>query len=307
MSSLYSVLHPNYRGTKKYSVLVSTQILVVSDFTEYKGNKLLNRNAYLKYGDKFNRVMVQLSGEKTLVEVKEASYTVRKKNYYNTVIDVLLAFDVFANSAEEAVKKMRRTLEGDIVINNFILIDADTSRMDFDCEVLSYQFDDSYLIKEITIYDEMPKKYEQLASLKVFVKGDIPKLIEGIIPEEVPECFGEWIVPYKSDDLSNDDIYKFEGFKLTIEGLKKIDYKLLPISFNVIGEGVAEFYFAFNFNVYGYSPDHVSDLFEQIFNQENIKIDDFIFIDDENFITTKLEVIKIYDTIVEEVAQEYGR
>lgn len=300
MSSQYSVLHPNYRGTKKFNVLASAQILVESDFNEYKGNKLSNRNAYVKYGDKFNRLMVfPLQGEEEIIlEVKETSYTVRKKNYSIAVIDVLFAFDVFANSAEEAAEKVRRTLEGDIAISNFTLIDADTSRMDFDCEVLSYQFDEAYLIKEITHYDEAPKKYEQLASLKVIVKGDIP---------EVPECFGEWGVPYKSDDLSNDDIYKFEGFNLIIDGLKNIDYRLIPVSFKVIEEGLAEFYFAFNFHVYGYSADHASDLFEEYLSPSNIKINDFTFKDDENFLTTKLKVIDIIDTVVEEVAEEYAQ
>lgn len=162
MSSQYSVLHPKYRGTKKLNVLVSAQILVESDFTEYKRNKLLNRNAYIKYGDQFNRLMVQLDGEETLLEVKEVTYLVPKNNYNIGVIDVLLAFDVFANSAEEAAEKMRRTLEGDIPINNFTLIDADTSRMGFDCEVLSYQFYEEYLIKEITHYDEAPKNMSNL-------------------------------------------------------------------------------------------------------------------------------------------------
>lgn len=298
MSSCYSVLHPNYRGAKKYSVLVSTRFVVQADFTDYKGVKLLNRDGFLRYKDKFNKLMVQLDEEETLLEIKEASYSVPKKNYNIGVIDVLLAIDIFANSAEEAAEKMRRTLEGDIVIKNFKLIDADTSRMDFSCDVLSYQFDETYLIKEITRYDETPKKYEQLASIKVIVKGDIPKFIE---------CFGEWSVPYKLDDLLDNENYKFEGFTMSIDGLKNIDYKLLPISFEVIEDGLAQFNFASNFHVYGYSPDHASDQFESIFTPSNIKINDFTFIDDENFITTKLEVIEIIDTVVEEVAEEHGQ
>lgn len=306
MSSQYSVLHPNYRGTKKFNVLVSAQILVESDFTEYKRNKLSDRNAYIKYGDKFNRLMVQLDGDETLLDVKEVTYSVPKKNYSIAVIDVLLAFDIFANSAEEATKKMRRTLEGDIAINNFTLSDADTYNMEFNCIVQSHQFDENYLIKEITVYDEAQKKYEQLASLKVLVKGEIPYLVGGIIPEEVPECFGEWNVPYQSEDLQDNDIYKFESFNVTIDGLKNIDYNLLPISFKVLKDELAEFNLAFNFHVYGYSADHASDLFEEYFSPSNIKISNFIFIDDDNFITTKLEIIEITDTIVEEVAQAYG-
>lgn len=298
MSSQYSVLHSNYRGTKKFNVLVSAQILVESDFNEYKGNKLLDRNAYIKYGDEFNRLIVQLDGVENLLDVKETTYSVLNKNYYIGVIDVLLAFDIFANNENEAAEKMGRTLEGDIVISNFKLIDADTSRMDFDCEVLSYQFDEAYLIKEITHYDEAPKKYEQLASLKVIVKGDIP---------EVPECFGKWGVPYKSDDLSNDYIYKFEGINCQINGIKNIDYGLIPVSFKVLEKGLAEFNLAFNFRVYGYSADHASDLFESIFTPDNTTISDFTFIDDENFITTEFEVIEIIDTVVEEVAEEYGQ
>ncbi|MGE6513348.1 hypothetical protein [Lysinibacillus sphaericus] len=305
MSSQYSVLHPNYRGTKKFNVLVSAQILVESDFTEYKRNKLSDRNAYIKYGDKFNRLMVQLDGEETLLEVKEATYSVQKKNYNIGVIDVLLAFDIFANNENEAAEKMRRTLEGDIVINNFTLIDADTSRMDFSCDVLSYQFDETYLMKEITKYDETPKKYEQLASLKVIVKGDIPKMLEGSIPDCAADCFYEWNVPYESEDLLDNENYKFEDLTMSIEGLKKIDYKLLPISFKVLEEdGIAELCFAFNFfNIDGYSPDHASDQFESTFNHDNITISDFTFTDDENFITTKIEVINITEATVEEVAQ----
>ncbi|MEK5486768.1 hypothetical protein [Lysinibacillus sp. FSL M8-0355] len=293
MSSQYSVLHSNYRGKKKFNVLVSAQILVESDFNEYKGNKLLDRNAYIKYGDEFNRLMVQLDGVENLLDVKETTYSVLNKNYNIGVIDVLLAFDIFANNENEAAEKMGRTLEGDIAISNFTLIDADTSRMDFDCEVLSYQFDEAYLIKEITHYDEAPKKYEQLASLKVIVKGDIP---------EVPECFGEWGVPYKSDDLSNDYIYKFEGFYLTINGLKNIDYRLIPVSFKVLEKGLMEFTFAFYFKIYGYSPDHTSDVFEEYFSSDNIRISDFTFMDDEHFITTELEVVKIVESSVEELA-----
>ncbi|WP_025115371.1 hypothetical protein [Lysinibacillus fusiformis] len=295
MSSCYSVLHPNYRGAKKYSVLVSTRIVVEADFTDYKGVKLLNRDGFLRYKDKFNKLMVQLNGEDTLIAIKEATYSVLEDNDNIAVIDALLAFDIFANSVEEATEKMYRTLEGDVVLNNFTLLDADTSRMEFDCDILLYEFNHEYLMKEITLYDEAPKKYEQLASLKVIVKGDIP---------EVPECFGEWGVPYKSDDLSNDDIYKFEGFNLSIEGLRKIDYKLLPISFKVIEDFLAEFTFAFKFKIYGYSPDHVSDVFEEYFSPSNIRISDFIFMDDEHFITTELEVVKIAESLVEEWAVE---
>lgn len=57
---------------------------------------------------------------------------------------------------------MLRTLEGDITINNFTLLDADTSRMDFDCEILLYEFNHKYLIKEITHYDEAPKNMSNL-------------------------------------------------------------------------------------------------------------------------------------------------
>lgn len=125
------------------------------------------------------------------------------------------------------------------------------------------------------------------------MKGDIP---------EVPECFGEWGVPYKSDDISNDDIYKFEGFNLTINSLKNIDYRLIPVSFKVLEKDLAEFTFAFNIKIYGYSADHASDLFEEYFSPSNIKIDDFTFIDDENFITTELEIVKIAESSVEELA-----
>ncbi|MGE7689647.1 hypothetical protein ACQKMI_10565 [Lysinibacillus sp. NPDC097214] len=304
MSSQYSVLHPNYRGIKKFNVIATVQFAVEANFTDYKGVKLSERMGYLIYGDKFNKLMVQLDGEEALIKVKEASYKVLEDDYNVGIIDALISFDIFANSSEEATEKMQRTLEGDIVINNFTLSDADTDNMEFECDVLSYQFDDNYLIKEITKYDETPKKYDQLASLKVLVKGDIPSLIEGIIPEDAPECFHEWNVPYKSEDLLDNENYKFEGFTMSINGLKKIDYKLLPISFKVLEDGLAEFYFAFNFlNVNGYSPDHASDVFESIFTPDNITINDFTFIDDENFITTKLEVVNITATTVEEVAQ----
>jgi len=290
MSNHYSVLSPNYRGAKKFIVLASVRILVESVFTDYKGVKLSERMGFLIYGDKFNKLMVQIDGEEALIEVKEAIYSVPKKNYNIGAIDVLLAFDIFANSAEEATKKMRRTLEGNIVINNFTLSDADTDNMEFDCDVLQYKFDDNYLIKEITMYDEMPMKFDQLASLKVIAKGDIP------------ECFHEL---YESENLCDNESYKFEGFKLSIEGLRKVDYKLLPISFKTLEDGLSEFYFAFNFfNVCGYSPDHASDQIEQFFTPSNITISDFIFTDDENLISTNLEVIKIYDTVVEELAVE---
>ncbi|WGT37146.1 hypothetical protein QH639_14960 [Lysinibacillus sp. 1 U-2021] len=295
MSSQYSVLHPNYRGTKKFNVLASTQILVESDFNEYKGNKLSNRNAYIKYGDKFNRLMVQLDGEETLLEVKETSYTVRKKNYSIAVIDVLFAFDVFANSAEEAAEKIRRTLEGDVVLNNFTLMDADTSRMEFDCDILLYEFSHEYLMKEITVYDEAPKKYEQLASLKVLVKG-------------VPDAFfNNCNFLYRSECLLDNYDYKIDNFNLTIKGLKKTEYELLPVSFKKIDDDLTEFTFAFNFVVYGYSAENTSDAFESIYTPDNTTISDFTFIDDENFITTEFEVIEIIDTVVEEVAEEYGQ
>lgn len=289
MSSQYSVLSPNYRGIKKFNVLVTVQFVIEADFTDYKGVKLSERMGYLIYGEKFNKLMVQLDGEEALIKVKEAIYSVLGDNYNVGVINALISFDIFANSENEAAEKMRRTLEGNIVINNFTLSDADTSNMDFNCNVLSYQFDSNYLVKEVTKYDETPKKYEQLASLKVIVKGHIP------------ECFHEL---YESDSLCDNDIYKFEGFTMTIDGLRKIDYKLLPISFKALEDGLAEFYFAFNFfNINGYSPDHASDVFESIFTPDNTTISDFTFIDDENFITTKLEVISITDAAVEEVAQ----
>jgi len=290
MSSQYSVLSPNYRGTKKYSVLVTVQFAVEADFTDYKGVKLSERMGYLIYGDKFNRVLVKVGGEDNLLEVKEAYYSVLDDEYKIGVIDALISFDIFANSAEEAKDKMYRTLDGDIVINDFTLDDMDTYNMQFDCDVLSYQFDKNFLIKEITHYDETPKKYEQLASLKVLVKGDIP------------ECFHEL---YESENLCDNERYKFEDFNLTIDGLRKVVYKLLPISFKALEGGKAEFYFAFNFfNINGYSPDHASDQFEIIFGTpDNITISDFTFIDDENFIKSKLEVISITDAIVDEVAQ----
>ena len=112
MSSQYSVLNPNYKGAKKYSVLVSTRIVVQADFTDYKGVKLLNRDGFLRYKDKFNKLMVQLNGEDILIAVKEAAYSVLEDNENITVIDALLAFDIYANSVEEATEKMYRTLEG---------------------------------------------------------------------------------------------------------------------------------------------------------------------------------------------------
>ncbi|MGA3598604.1 hypothetical protein [Lysinibacillus agricola] len=298
MSSRYSVLSPNYRGTKKFNVLATVQITAEADFTDYKGVKLLNRTALLVHDNKFNRVLVKFDGEDSLLKVKEASYSVLEDDYNVGIIDALISFNVFANSAEEATEKMRRTLEGDIVINNFTLDDMDTYNMQFDCDVLSYQFADNYLIKEITKYDATPKKYDQLASLKVIVHGDIPNFLEGMD--------GDYNEPYELEDLMDNRNYKFDNFNLSIKGLKKVDYNLLSFSLKALeGEnGIAEFHFAFNFlNIYGYSPDNASDVFESLFIPENIKISDFTFTDDENFIKTKLEVIKIYDTTVEEVAQ----
>ena len=48
--------------------------------------------------------------------------------------------------------------------------------MEFDCDILLYEFNQEYLMKEITQYDEVPEKYEQLASLKVLV-NDVPDAI----------------------------------------------------------------------------------------------------------------------------------
>lgn len=297
MSSHFSVLHPNHRGTKKYNLLVTTKIVAESDFTDYQGVKLLNRDALLICDKKFNRIPVKVNGEDNLLEVKEASYTVLEDDYNVGVIDALISFDVFANSTEEAAEKMRRTLEGDIVIKDFTLSDMDTYNMQFDCDVLLYEFNHEYLIKKITRYDETPKKYEQLASLKVIVKGDIPKFIEGMD--------GELNFLYKLDNLLDNLNYKFEGFKLSIDGLKKIDYKLLPISFKVIEDGEAEFIFAFNFlNISGYSADHVSDYFSSRFTPENITISGFTFTDDENFITANLKVVKIAESSIEDLAVE---
>lgn len=295
MCSCYSVLHPNYRGAKKYSVLVSTRIVVQADFTDYKGVKLLNRDGFLRYKDKFNKLMVQLNGEDTLIAIKEAAYSVIEDEDNIAVIDALLAFDIFANSVEEATEKMYRTLEGDVVLNNFTLLDADTSRMEFDCDILLYEFNHGYLMKEITLYDEAPKKYEQLASLKVLV-NDVPDAI-------LNNCN----FLYRSECLLDNNDYKIDNFNLTIKGLKKTEYELLPVSFKKIDDDLTEFTFAFNFVVYGYSPDHASDLFESVFTSDNIKISDFTFNDDENFIDLSLSVNRIYDTIVEEVAEEYGQ
>ncbi|MEK5232063.1 hypothetical protein MHB42_09835 [Lysinibacillus sp. FSL K6-0232] len=94
---------------------------------------------------------------------------------------------------------------------------------------------------------------------------------------------------------------------MTINGIKNIDYGLIPVSFKVLEKSLAEFNLAFNFRVYGYSADHASDLFESIFTPDNTTISGFTFIDDENFITTEFEVIEIIDTVVEEVAEEYGQ
>lgn len=296
MSSRFSVLSKNYRGTKKYNVSVTTRILVHADFTDYKGVELSDRTALLVHDNKFNRVMVKFDGEDSLLKVKEASYSVLEDDYNVGVIDALISFDVFANNAEEAAEKMQRTLAGDIAIKDFTLSDMDTSNMEFNCDVLSYQFDHNYLMKEITKYDETQKKYEQLASLKVIVKGDIPKFLEGMDVD--------YNDPYELEDLMDNQNYKFDNFNLSIKGLRKVDYNLLPISFKALEDGISEFHFAFNFlNIYGYSPDHASDRFESIFIPENITISDFTFMDDENFIRTKLEVIKITDTTVEELAQ----
>ncbi|MFJ6266442.1 hypothetical protein ACIQGW_15835 [Lysinibacillus xylanilyticus] len=300
MNSRYSVLSPSYRGMKKYSVQVNTRIVVESDFTEYKGVKISNRSAYILHSDtlkKFHRVLVKYDRRESLLEVIEASYSVLGDDCNVGVIDALILFDVFANSAEEAAEKMCRTLAGDIVINNFTLSDIDTDNMNFDCDVLHYKFDHNYSIKEITKYDETPKKYEQLASVKVIVKGDIPKFLEGMD--------GYCNEPYESEDLSDNENYKFEGFKLSIDGLRRVDYHFFPISFKSLDDGVAEFYFAFNFlNVNGYSEDNASDIFETIFIPKNIKISDFTFTDDENFITSKLKVVKIIKSLVEDLAVE---
>lgn len=239
--------------------------------------------------------MVQLNGEDILIAVKEAVYSVLEDNENITVIDALLAFDIYANSVEEATEKMYRTLEGDVVLNNFTLLDADTSRMEFDCDILLYEFNHEYLMKEITQYDEVPEKYEQLASLKVLV-NDVPDAI-----------FDYCNFLYRSECLLDNYDYKIDNFNLTIKGLKKTEYELLPVSFKKIDDDLTEFTFAFNFVVYGYSPDHASDLFESVFTSDNITISDFTFNDDENFIDLSLSVNRIYDTIVEEVAEEYGQ
>lgn len=105
MSSCYSVLSPNYRGVKKYSVLVSTRIVVEADFNDYNGVKLLNRDGFLRYMDKFNKLMVQLDGEDALITIKKASYSVLEGNDNIAVIDVLLEFDIFANNENEAAKR----------------------------------------------------------------------------------------------------------------------------------------------------------------------------------------------------------
>ncbi|POZ56417.1 hypothetical protein LYSIN_01200 [Lysinibacillus sphaericus] len=290
MSSHYSVLSPNFRGTKKFNLLVLTRIVVESDFTDYQGVKLLNRDALLICDNKFNRIPVKANGEDSLLEVKEASYTVLEDNYNLGVIDALISFDVFANSTEEAVEKMRRTLEGDIVIKDFALSEADTDNMEFDCDVLLYQFDHNYLIKEITKYDEMPKKYEQFASLKVVVRGDIPYL-------------GERNEPYKFDELLGNQNYKFDNFNLSIDGLRNVNYNLSLVSFETLEEGVAEFNFCLKFNnILGFGENHASDQFESIFRNENIKFSDFVFKDDENFIASKLEVKEIIESSVEDLA-----
>jgi|GEM_PF-3521853 len=291
MSSRYSVLSPNFRGTKKFNLLAVTRIAVKSDFTEYKDVKLSNRTASLICDDKFNRIPVKLNGEDRLLEVKEASYSVLEDDYNVGIIDVLISFDIYANSVEEATEKMYRTLDGDVVINNFTLSDIDTYNMEFDCDVLLYQFNHNYFIKEITKYDEMPKKYEQFASLKVVVRGDIP-------------YFGEWNEPYKFDELLGNQNYKFDNFNLSIDGLRNVNYNLSLVSFETL-ERVAEFNFCLKFNnILGFSENHASDQFESIFRNENIKISDFVFKDDENFITSKLKVTEIIESSVEDLAVE---
>lgn len=58
----------------------------------------------------------------------------------------------------------RHTFTQKFLLGGGDVCDADTSNMDFNCDVLSYQFDKNFLIKEITKYDETQKKYEQLVS-----------------------------------------------------------------------------------------------------------------------------------------------
>lgn len=297
MSSCYSVLSPNYRGTKKYNLLVATRIVVEADFNEYKDVKLTDRTASLICVDRFNRIPVKIDGEDRLLEVKEASYSVLEDDYNVGIIDALISFDIYANSVEEATEKMYRTLDGDVVLNNFTLSDMDTYNMKFDCDILLYEFSHEYLMKEITRYDETQKKYEQFASLKVIVNGCIPKFLEGVD--------GVCNVPYKFDELLGEKNYKFENLNLSIDGLKKVDYNLLPLSFNILGDGLAEFHFGLKFNnIYGFSPDHASDLFESVFIPKNIKFSNFIFLDEENLITAKLKVTKIIESSIDDLAVE---
>lgn len=303
MSSCCSVLSPNYRGTKKYNLLVSTRIVVQADFTEYVDVELSNRTAFLIYNNRFNRIPIRMNGEDILLEVKEATYSVLDDGYNVGIIDALISFDIYANSVEEATEKMYRTLDGDIVLNNFTLSDMDTYNMQFECDILLYEFNHKYLMKEITKYDETQKKYEQLASIKIIVHGDIPNFLERVIPEDAPECFHKWHEPYGSDDLSDGKNYIFENFNLSIDGFKKIDYNLLPLTLVTLEEGVAELQLGLKFNnILGFSEDHASDVFEELFIPKNISISDFTFTDDENFITANLKVVKIVESVVEDLA-----
>lgn len=139
------------------------------------------------------------------------------------------------------------------------------------------------------------KKYEQLASLKIIVSGDIPYFLEGME--------GDCNEPYKSEDLSDGEIYQFENFNLSIDGLKKVDYSLYPLTIASIKEGIGELHLGLKFNnILGFSEDHASDAFEELFIPEGITISDFTFTDENTFITSNLKVVEIVESEIDDLA-----